>query len=100
MLWFLFHATQLGFVVESYRDAASGIMDKDGAGRMAVTQVILRPEVRFGGDHYPSSEQLLALHEQSHAQCYLANPVKTEVRCEPVVASHASTSANSLEAAP
>ena len=92
MLWFLFHAARLGFVVESYRDAAAGIMDKDGAGKMAITHVTLRPEVRFGGDHQPSPEQLLAMHEQSHAQCYLANSVKTEVRCEPVVASHANAS--------
>ena len=86
MLWFLFHAARRGFVVESYRDTASGTMDKDGAGKMAVTLVTLRPTVCFGGGQRPSSKELLALHEQAHAQCYLANSVKTEVRCEPVVA--------------
>lgn len=100
MLWFLFHAARLGFVVESYRDTASGILDKDGAGKIAVTHVTLRPEVRFGGDNHPSPEQLLGMHEQSHAQCYLANSVKTEIRCEPVVDSGAGGSAHHMEAAP
>src|SRR5438067_11668849 len=39
MLWFLWIAADQGFVVESYRDEATGVMGKNGDGKLAVTQV-------------------------------------------------------------
>src|SRR5262250_1581582 len=33
MLWFLFLAAKRGFVVESYRDEAAGVLAKDSAGK-------------------------------------------------------------------
>ena len=48
--------------------------------------VILRPEVRFSqAGEGPSLDELVALHHKAHEQCFIANSVKTEVRCEPVV---------------
>jgi hypothetical protein len=45
--------------------------------------VPLRPRVAFGGERQPDRGQLLALHHQAHESCYIANSVKSEVRCEP-----------------
>ena len=84
MLWFLFIAAKRKFLVESYRDEAVGIMDKDAEGKTAITRVTLRPEVNFGGDKQPTASEITALHHQAHEQCFIANSVKTEVRCEPV----------------
>src|SRR5262245_33754247 len=50
MLWFLSIAAEQGFVVESYRDEAVGVMGKNGEGKLAMTRVTLHPEVRFEGD--------------------------------------------------
>ena len=83
MLWFLSLAAKAGYVVDSYRDEATGVMNRNAEGRMAMTRVTLRPGVRFGGAA-PNSEQLEALHHEAHAQCFIANSVKTEVLCEPV----------------
>lgn len=86
MLWFLGLACKRGYVVESYRDEAVGRMGKDERGRLAITEVILRPAVRFGGQKGPDAAQLDALHHAAHESCFIANSVRTDVRCEPVVA--------------
>ena len=84
MLWFLSIAAKRGFLVESYRDEALGTLAKDGDGKLAMTRVTLRPEVRFGGDKRPTADEVSAMHNESHEQCFIARSVKTDVRCEPV----------------
>jgi organic hydroperoxide reductase OsmC/OhrA len=86
MLWFLNLAALQGFCVDHYDDAAEGVMARDAQRRMAMTVVTLRPKVTFaafGGAKLPLADQVLALHHQAHEACYIANSVKTEVRCEP-----------------
>ena len=85
MLWFLSLAAQQGHVVDSYRDAAVGVMTKNASGKLWISTVTLRPEVRFGGERQPSAEALLRLHHRAHEECFIANSVKSEVRCEPLV---------------
>lgn len=84
MLWFLDLAARAGWVVDSYRDAAEGVLAKNAQGRPAMTRVTLRPEVRFASAQQPGPEVLLALHHQAHAACFIASSVTSEVRCEPV----------------
>ena len=86
MLFFLSLAAARGFRVDSYRDAASGVMAKNAEGRLAMTVVTLRPEARFSGERLPSAQDLHALHEAAHHECFLASSVRSEVRCEPVIA--------------
>jgi organic hydroperoxide reductase OsmC/OhrA len=82
MLFFLFHAAKKGFVVERYEDSAVGTMGKNAAGRTAMLKVALRPKISWGGDQQPDAAQLDAMHHQSHADCYIANSVSTEVVVE------------------
>lgn len=79
MLWFLALAAKRGFVVDSYVDAAHGVMEQDGSGRLAITRVTLRPCIEFGGERSPSAAQLAELHHAAHESCFIANSVKTEV---------------------
>jgi organic hydroperoxide reductase OsmC/OhrA len=85
MLWFLSLAARAGFTVDRYRDDAVGKMARNAAGRIAVTLVTLRPVVDFAGDRRPTAAEHEELHEQAHAECYIANSVKSELRCEPVL---------------
>ena len=85
MLWFLSLAAQQGFQVDRYQDQALGVMAKNAEGRLAMTEVLLRPRVCFGGERQPDAEQVHALHHRAHEACFIANSVKTEVRCEPVL---------------
>jgi organic hydroperoxide reductase OsmC/OhrA len=84
MLWFLSIAARRGFVVEKYQDEAVGIMDKDASGKLMMTRVTLRPQAHFNSANRPSAEDVVAIHHEAHAQCYIARSVKTEMRCEPV----------------
>ena len=84
MLWFLSIAAKRGFVVESYRDEAGGILAKDGSGKLAMTRVTLHPEVQFDGDKQPTKEEEVAMHREAHAQCFLARSVNSELLCEPI----------------
>ena len=83
MLWFLDLAARAGWVVDHYDDEAEGQMARNAEGRMAMTVVTLRPRVRFGGDQPPTSAEVKDLHHRAHESCFIANSVKTEVRCEP-----------------
>jgi organic hydroperoxide reductase OsmC/OhrA len=84
MLWFLSIAARRKFRVDRYFDAAVGVMEKNAAGKMAMTVVTLRPDVQFSGERLPTPAQIDQMHHDAHEQCFIANSVKTEVRCEPV----------------
>lgn len=81
MLFFLSIAAKKKWVVDQYTDNAVGVMAQDSAGKMAMTQVTLRPKVTFSGAQ-PSLAQLEKAHHQAHEQCFIANSVKTEVLTE------------------
>lgn len=81
MLFFLSLAAKAKFVIDSYNDPASGVLEKDAEGKMSMTLVTLRPNIIFSG-LAPSYQQLESLHHQAHALCFLANSVKTKIVTE------------------
>lgn len=83
MLTFLWLASKQGFIVESYRDRAVGVMTKNEQRVPWVSSIVLRPEIAWGGDSHPSPEQIDDLHHHAHEQCFIANSIKTEVTIEP-----------------
>jgi organic hydroperoxide reductase OsmC/OhrA len=86
MLWFLSIASRARYCVDSYVDDAVGVMARNAEGKYAMTVVTLRPKVAFTGERLPSPEEIAAMHHKAHAECFIANSVKTDVRCEPVPA--------------
>lgn len=84
LLWFLSIAAKRGFVVERYRDEASGILARNADGKFAMTEVTLRPHVVFAGERRPAPDEYAALHHEAHEQCFIANSVRSVVHCEPV----------------
>ena len=87
MLWFLAIAAKQGFCVDQYFDQATGVMAKNQEGKLAMTRVTLKPEVIFSGEKRPTQAQVEKMHHLAHEACFIANSVKTEVRCEPVYSS-------------
>jgi len=79
MLTFLAIASRKRLVVDRYEDAAVGHMEKNADGKLAITRVVLRPSVTFGGAGAPKPDELARLHEQAHANCFIANSVRTEI---------------------
>ena len=81
MLYFLFFAAKGGFVVDAYRDAAEGHMEKTADGSQWMARVVLRPDVQFSGNA-PDAAALASMHDKAHHACFIANSVKTLVTVE------------------
>jgi organic hydroperoxide reductase OsmC/OhrA len=86
MLWFLSTAAKRKFRVDRYFDAAIGVMERNTEGKMVMSVVTLRPEVHFSGERVPTHTEIDQMHHEAHEECFIANSVKTEVRCEAVYA--------------
>jgi organic hydroperoxide reductase OsmC/OhrA len=84
-LWFLDLACRAGIEVASYSDVAVGEMGPDASRRLVMKTVWLRPVTRFVGTNQPDMAALQQLHHRAHEECFLANSVKTEIRCEPSI---------------
>lgn len=79
MLTFLAIAAKKRMVIDRYRDHAVGFLEKNEKGRLAMTRVILNPQVSFGGPNPPTPEEIKGLHDRAHGECFIANSVTTEV---------------------
>ncbi len=82
MLTFLAICARKRLTVDAYEDDASGVLEKNAAGKLWVARVTLRPRVRFAGDTQVDSATLDQLHHQSHGECFIANSVQTEISVE------------------
>ena len=82
MLTFLAVAAKKRFVVDRYSDHAVGVLEKNPQGRLAITRVVLRPQVEFSGPTLPTPKEIAELHELAHSGCFIANSVTTEVKIE------------------
>ncbi|MBE2244226.1 MAG: OsmC family protein [Burkholderiaceae bacterium] len=83
MLWFLDIAARRGQRVQSYADEAVGVMAKNDEGRLAMTEVRLRPRVVFA-EPAPAREVVDAMHHAAHEACFIATSVRTRIVVEPV----------------
>ena len=82
MLTFLALSTKRKFSLDSYRDEAVGYLEKNEAGHLAVTRVVLRPRIEWSKGVTVSPADLEKLHHQAHEGCFIANSVKTQVTVE------------------
>jgi organic hydroperoxide reductase OsmC/OhrA len=83
MLTFLAIACRKHYTLDDYRDEPVGLLEKNAEGRLAITTITLRPQVKFAGEKAPTPDELLQMHEQAHRACFIANSVKTEVILKP-----------------
>jgi len=83
MLTFLAICARKLLVVDGYDDDASGWLEKGESAKLWMKCVTLRPRVRFAVGIEVNESLLSALHHQAHADCFIANSVKTEVSVAP-----------------
>ncbi len=84
MLFFLALAMRKNFVVDSYSDAPSGVIDRNAAGKKAFVNITMRPAAVFSGDTLPSREDIDTLHARAHGLCFVANSLNADIAIEPV----------------
>jgi len=82
MLTFLAIAAKQGFVVDSYVDRATAVMEKNAKGKLMVSKATLQPAIAYRG-RMPTPDEDEALHHAAHEQCFLANSVLTEIAVVP-----------------
>jgi len=82
-LWFLSIAAKRGWVVDLYRDTASGVMNAHEQKKFWVSQVMLKPMVLFSGARIHSSQQMADMHHEAHDECLVARSVKTGIEIFP-----------------
>jgi len=80
MLSYLHLCAVNGVVVTGYVDSASGMMEERPDGGGALTEAMLRPAVTVSAES--DAAKALALHEQAHHLCFIANSVNFPVRHE------------------
>jgi organic hydroperoxide reductase OsmC/OhrA len=85
MLTFLYLAGRAGFQIDSYDDAAVGVMTRNERKIPWVSTVTLNPRIVYGGAKRPTAAEEEHLHHQAHEQCFIANSVKTEIIVNPGV---------------
>jgi organic hydroperoxide reductase OsmC/OhrA len=83
MLTFLAICTKRKFSVDAYRDEAIGYLEKNAQGRLAVTRVVLRPQITWSQGVTVPAADLDKMHHQAHENCFIANSVNTKVTVEP-----------------
>lgn len=83
MLTFLAVAAKRKLSLDSYRDEASGVLEKNAEGKLAITRVTLRPKIVWSAGVTVSAEDLTKMHHDAHVGCFIANSVKTEITVEP-----------------
>ena len=83
MLFFLGFAAKQGFVVDRYLDKAIGSMSHNDHDKLYVSEIVLSPDVTFGGSKQPSEYELEVLHHHAQEECYIANSVKAEIIVRP-----------------
>jgi organic hydroperoxide reductase OsmC/OhrA len=78
MLTLLAIASRKGWRVDAYEGAAKGYLEKDERGALAITRIELRPRIVWHGTP-PTSQEIHALHEAAHEQCFIANSLRTRI---------------------
>jgi organic hydroperoxide reductase OsmC/OhrA len=84
MLWFLSIAAKRGLRVNFYRDVAVGEMGHNEHNKLVISLVRLRPEIHWDGET-PADSVIVEMHHEAHAECFIANSVRTKVLTEPIL---------------
>jgi organic hydroperoxide reductase OsmC/OhrA len=79
-LWYLHLCASAGVVVLAYRDEPVGAMieEADGSGRFV--SIVLHPEVKVAAGS--DKAKAIALHQDAHEMCFIANSVSCPVSIE------------------
>lgn len=83
MLWYLDLAARAGVVVTAYTDSPTGTMVEEASGAGQFSEVTLRPRVVVA--EVAMVEKARALHETTHALCFIARSVNFDVIHEPEI---------------
>ena len=84
MLTFLYWAAMKGLNIESYEAESVGTLSKNNEGKMAMTEILIKPKIIFAENTQPDDSLLNELFKKAHDNCFISCSVKTEIRIEAI----------------
>jgi organic hydroperoxide reductase OsmC/OhrA len=82
MQTFLAVACKYGFIIDNYVDEAVGITDKNERAKICVTEITLRPEIKFSGPKFPDDKDINKMRDKAHENCFISNSINSLVHIE------------------
>jgi organic hydroperoxide reductase OsmC/OhrA len=79
MLTFLAVAAKRKLSLDAYDDEPVGVLEKNAAGKLAITRVTLRPRIAWSAGVAVSEGELANMHHDAHEACFIASSVRAEV---------------------
>lgn len=79
MLTFLYWAAMKGLIIDDYSAEAVGTLAKNEEGKMAMTEVVIKPVIVFHENKNPDAAVLEDLFKKAHDNCFISSSVKTKV---------------------
>ncbi len=79
MLTFLYWAALKGLIIDEYQAEAVGTLAKNAEGKMAITEVVIKPSITFHENKQPDAAVLDELFKKAHDNCFISSSVKTKV---------------------
>ncbi|MFG1246306.1 OsmC family protein [Xanthobacter flavus] len=83
MLFVLDFARRGGFCIDVYEDRVMAAFGKTERGKTWISRIALNPAIVFSGDKTPTAEDVAALHDKAHDECFVANSLRSEVVITP-----------------
>lgn len=81
-LTLLYWAAVKGVVIDDCHVEAIGKLAKNAEGKMAMTEVVIKPKMSFHDNQQPDDALLNELLHKAHEQCFISSSVKTNVKVE------------------
>jgi organic hydroperoxide reductase OsmC/OhrA len=79
MLTFLYWAAMKGVIVNEYNAETTGNLGKNAEGKMAMTELTIKPSIIFHEGNMPAPELLQELLQKAHDNCFISSSVKTNI---------------------
>lgn len=87
MLTFLYLAAMKGWIIDEYNAEAVGILAKNQEGKMAVTEVTIKPKISFYENRSPDPNMLAEVFQKAHDHCFISSSVKSKIHLQPEIVS-------------
>lgn len=79
MLTFLYWAAVKGLAIAEYTAEATGTLAKNAEGKMAMTEVVIKPIITLQDNQATDPSLLDELFKKAHEQCFISSSIKTLV---------------------
>jgi organic hydroperoxide reductase OsmC/OhrA len=79
MLTFLYWAALKGLIIDDYSAEGIGTLAKNAEGKMAMTEIVIKPVITFHENKNPGPAVLDELFKKAHENCFISSSVKTKI---------------------